>query len=141
MVQEQSYKHITVTADDDDEIVIHTGASRKRSREEETELVYEDEESADQHLVSEEAEDSDEELEEWSGDALEDEAERGASEQETADVPSTAARTPQYRETTQEDLDSVGPRTTTQKAVIGCVVVFLIAFVIYYIFIMERFQA
>ena len=146
MAQENTYKHITVTADDDDEIVIHTGASRTTLREQEAELVYEDVESTDQPFGLEESEDYDEELEQWPEEVFEGEEEATADEwtdsqdeafeQEAAEASSAAAREPQYRETTQEDLDSVGPRSTTQKAVIGCVVVFLIAFVIYYVFIM-----
>ena len=132
MAQEHTYKHITVTADDDDEIVIHAGASRTASREEEAELVYEDAKSADQPFGLEESEDYDEEPEQWPEEVLEGEA----SEREVAEASSADIREPQYRETTQEDLDSVGPRSTTQKAVIGCVIVFLIAFVIYYVFIM-----
>ena len=137
MAQENTYKHITVTADDDDEIVIHTGASRTASRDQEAELVYEDVKSADHPFGLGESEDSDEEPRQWSEEAFEEEAsEQEAAEEEAVETSSTAASTPQYRETTQEDLDSIGPRSTTQKAVIGCVVAFLIVFVVYYVFIM-----
>lgn len=128
MAQSKTYSHIEVGGADDDEVVIQTGAaaapSPSASRDEQEGL---DEEA----LPSEGAEEPDEAADEEPGAA----AQQVEGEAGEASEGAQPARRPAYRETTKEDLDSVAPMSLTQKVVIGCVAVFIVAFVLYYVFL------
>ena len=120
MDRDQTYSLISVNADGDEEIVIQTGVSRQAAgsglepaRERELGAV----------VVS---------------DGREDDADGAVERAAVADVeerPAEAARKPRssqprYRETTQEDLDSVEPMSKMQKIVIACVFLLIVGFVV-----------
>lgn len=107
MDRDETYSHISVSGGDDEEVVIQTGVRRdivdqpERSDEDDLEAAV------DASVVS----DDDVEI---------------AVEEPAASVRSE----PRYQETTKEDLDSVGPMSKMQKAVIAGLVLFAIGFVL-----------
>lgn len=124
MDRDQTYSLISVNADGDEEVVIQTGVSRQAAGSD-LEPAREREQGA--VAVS---------------DGREDDADAAVERAAVADVeerPAEAARKPRssqprYRETTQEDLDSVEPMSKMQKIVIACVFLLIVGFVVYYLF-------
>ena len=118
MANSKEFSHITVTADDDDDVVIQAGAV---------------EEPAAEELV-------DEATAEDVGDAVEGVAEEDpALPEQGAEVPPTADAKAQgkagdasYHETTLEDLESA-KMSTTQKVIIVVAVLGVIAFAAWYL--------
>lgn len=141
MAEGKRYSHIEVGGADDDEVVIQTGAAHAAKQSAQAfERELDEAAPATEHArAAGEAADGDaeafEHAEPESEDAGEDASELADAEdaEDAEDAPVEQA--PVYRETTKEDLDSVAPMSLTQKVVIGCVAVFIVAFVVYYVFL------
>lgn len=124
MDRDQTYSLISVNADGDEEVVIQTGVSRQAAG---SGLEPARERGQGAVVVSDGRE----------GDA--DAAVERAAVADVEERPAEAARKPRssqprYRETTQEDLDSVEPMSKMQKIVIACVFLLIVGFVVYYLF-------
>lgn len=123
MGQDEKYSLISVNADDDEEIVIQTGVSRQAAAEmpdpvdedEAGEDVFEDEDEADEDAFA-------------GGDEGEIELSELENDSEASEPEPSRSAEPRYRETTQEDLDSVEPMSKMQKIVIAGVIIIPVAF-------------
>ena len=122
MAQTERFTHITVTPDTEDEIVIEAGAVRARDAAQSNSSIVEaprddaSEQSAAADGASRAVEDVPAEPE-GAG------AEQGAPTDEDEG----------YREQTLDDLAS-SPMSLTQRIVLVAVVVFIVAFIVYYLF-------
>lgn len=123
MGQDEKYSLISVNTDDDEEIVIQTGVSRQAAAEM-PDPVDEDESGEG---VFEEADEADEDAF-ADGDEGEIELSKLENDPEASEPEPPRSAEPRYRETTQEDLDSVEPMSKLQKAVIAGVILIPVAF-------------
>ncbi|WP_139653456.1 hypothetical protein [Raoultibacter phocaeensis] len=133
MDRDDTYSLISVNAGDDEEIVIQTGVRKAKGEQSEPA------EGADEGGALREGD--------YHGKAgialdpsIEADSERAsggnAEAAETESEPvAPRQKKPRYRETTKEDLETVEPMSNTQKAVIGCVFLFIVGFVVYYLFL------
>lgn len=129
MGRDGTYSLISVNAGDDEEIVIQTGVRRQAGydRPEPANEVAEDDAAPAAETAAYGEPDAGDEA---GGSRIgADEAPDGGN---GSQPHSGKAR---YRETTQDDLNSVGPMSATQKAVIGCVLLFIVGFAVYYLFL------
>lgn len=115
MAESTGFTHITVTPDEDDDIVIQAG-------------IVADEPLADEPI--EEAPDEEAAFEEVACEEAPEPAEGPA--EEPAPAPRAARPDDGYRETTLEDLQAV-KMSTTQKAVIAVAVLGIVAFIVWYL--------
>ncbi|BAK44329.1 hypothetical protein [Eggerthella sp. YY7918] len=106
-VDETKFSHITVSDDEDDDIVIQAGSRVSEPLPDEVEVVS----VSAQDAVSSQVEDQ-----------------KVVNERPSKE----SSRTKEYRETTAEDLE-VGPMSLTQKIVIAVAVLAIIAFAVYYL--------
>lgn len=124
MDRKGTYSLISVNADDDEEIVIQTGVARE-SAEKPGDGLPEKSECEEGRVEGDEPRA-----------VFETEPEGEAA----VASPPRKRRAPRageqrYRETTQEDLDSVEPMSKMQKIVLGCMVLLIVGFVVYYLFL------
>ena len=130
MAEEKKFSHITLTSDEDDDIVIEAGL-RSEPEVGEPEGVASDAEAfAD--AISEEAE---EESVGFTDDTLLEEEYESSQESERTEHP-TKQKSGGYIETTLEDLKGAS-MPFVQKVVIACALVFLIVAVLYYFLFMR----
>lgn len=108
------FSHITVTDDEDDDVVIHAGArpvaAGGAARNEAPAPAPEDPRDADPAAA------------------------RAGEQAAPADPPSSSKAGKEYRETTAEDLEA-GPMSLMQKVIIVVAVLLVIAFAVYYMFL------
>lgn len=122
MDRDQTYSLISVNADDDEEIVIQTGVSRQPApREPEPSLERAQAAASEEEGVA--------------GAVGESAPVAGAAEDPAKAARKPRSSRPRYRETTQEDLDSVEPMSKMQKTVIACVLLLMVGFGVYYLFL------
>lgn len=131
MDRDDTYSLISVNAGDDEEIVIQTGVRRAAGGQAEAAgepdgrgAALGDDGSDGGAVIEPEAESAEDEG-----------AIGGVSESDRETPGESASPKPRYNETTKEDLDTVEPMSSTQKAVIACVLLFIVGFVIYYQFL------
>lgn len=137
MGRDETYSLISVNAGDDEEIVIQTGV-RRQAESVRSEPAGEASEGAGVSAGETVAiGDADAACETGRFDA--EAAEAAEADEAPLDVGETDCEPrpskPRYRETTKDELDSVEPMSSTQKAVIGCVLLFIVGFAVYYLFL------
>lgn len=130
MGRDETYSLISVNAGDDEEIVIQTGV-RRQAENVRPEPADEAAEDASASAIG----DADAACETGGADVGADaEVDEASVDADGADCEPRPSK-PRYRETTKDDLDSVEPMSSTQKAVIGCVLLFIVGFAVYYLFL------
>lgn len=134
MGRDETYSLISVNAGDDEEIVIQTGV-RRQAESVRSEPAGEASEGAGVSAGETVAiGDADAACETGRVDAEADEADGVPLDAGETDCEPRPSK-PRYRETTKDELDSVEPMSSTQKTVIGCVLLFIVGFAVYYLFL------